>query len=108
MKLKNKKPFLKSLLIGGFGIIMFLILWILLLFKFICDWSQGICVLSAFLIQSPAAFFTIFIEDTFKITLTSSQTRLIFIVITILFWFLIGLLIGLIVYLIKKKNEKNK
>ncbi len=106
MVLKNRKKLLKFLLIGGFSTVIFVLLYEWVFLSFTCDAMQGICVMSSFLIQAPAHFFTIFIENIFNATLTSNQIRLVFIVVIPLFWFIIGLFIGYILYFIKTKHKK--
>ena len=108
VKIRNKKLF-RCLIYGTILTVSFVFLWLLVFLEFICDWSQGICILSAFLIQTPATYFTLFIESIIKTKLSIMGTKIIFILITFVFWSLIGFLIGLILYKLKKKeNEKNK
>lgn len=106
MTSESKKKLLKFLLIGGFAtlILIYVYQWIFL--GFACESILGICVISSFLIQSPAYIFKIFAENLFNTTLTSNNINLVFITAVPFFWFIVGLLLGYITYLIKIKGKK--
>ena len=87
------------------GIISFVFLWIYIwILSYSCDAIQGLCVISLFLIQAPAFYFTIFIENLYQVEVSYNQLRLIFIVITTLFWVVVGILIGFVFGWLKSKK----
>jgi|SRR3989344_2319441 len=91
---------LKSFLVGGIIAFLFALVSILFL-DAICEASQGLCVLIAFLIQMPAFYISV----NFGNSLSNEATTWLFRIVTAVFWFLIGGLVGSIVYHIRKNKK---
>jgi hypothetical protein len=106
MKKKETKEIIKISLIWGISSVVVVFLWLLVFLDAICNWSQGICVLSAFLLQSPAYFVTQTIQNMLGNELSRGYKRLIFITVTLVTWFIVGSVLGIFSYLMKRKKKK--
>ena len=105
MKSIDYKELRIFLLFGGLGTIILLILFIWLL-RVECNSMKVFCLFSLFLIQAPAAFIKTLFENIFNLTFTTNQIKLTFFIITVVFWFLIGVLIGYVSFVFKSILRK--